>query len=236
MASVSDLELMEELNCRFVRASLWDYGAGDLAEPVSRSVSSHLGSCRDCDLRRLEVSSMRTGLRQLPVKTAPPMVEIRLKVLASRERSRLLARRDFSAWLRDKRSRAKLLFDHLLKPFAVPAMGGLLASFLCFGVLVDNLQLRSAWDGGKPLGLFTQVTIADLSPFCSRGRDVMVELTVDADGSVTDYTLPPGQSTPEEMQEIGNLILYSRFTPATRFGQPVSSKLFFNISHVSVKG
>src|SRR5947209_8961513 len=108
MVTVSDREAREELNCRFVQASLWDYGAGHLAESVSRSVSSHLGSCRDCDLRGLEVGSMRTGLRHLPVKTVPPMVAVRLRVLASRERSRLLVRRDFSAWLREKRSKAKL--------------------------------------------------------------------------------------------------------------------------------
>src|SRR5437660_607495 len=131
----------DELNCRVVRSSLWDFSSGALEGSVSRSVSSHLGACRECDLRRLEVSSMRAGLRQIPARQAPPMLETRLRVLASRERSRLLARRDFPAWLREKALRARLLFDNLLKPFAVPAAGGLLASFLCFGVLVDNLQL-----------------------------------------------------------------------------------------------
>lgn len=228
--------MMEELNCRTVRGSLWDYSSGALDEQASQSIASHLGACRDCDLRRLEVGSLRSGLRNLPVRRAPAILNTRLLVLASRERSRFLARRNFTAWLKETGSRARLSFDNLLKPFAVPAAGGLLASFLCFGVIVDTLHVQPGWDKDMPMGLFTQVTFAETSPFCRNQSDLLVELTIDADGNVTDYSLPQGATSPAQLQEIGNLIMYSTFTPATRFGQPVASKQYLIMSHVNIRG
>ena len=90
----------------------------------------HLGECRECALHRAEVRSLRTGLKSLPEKSVVSAAATRLRVIASRERSRQALRRDLAARLRDLRSRAKLMFDNLLRPIAVPAAGGMLASFL----------------------------------------------------------------------------------------------------------
>jgi len=226
---------MDELTCKSARASLWDYSAGILEERKRRAVASHLGDCRECGRLGGEVASLRTGLRHLPVIRPPALVRTRLQILASRERSRALARQDPAAWLKERASRARLFFDNLLRPFAVPAAGGLLASFLCFGILVNNLHVQADWDNDMPLGLYTEVAITEMSPFCTH-RDVMVQLTVDASGNVTDYFVPQGTTTPEELREIGNLILYSTFTPATRFGQRLSSKRMVLIAHMDVKG
>jgi hypothetical protein len=216
---------------------MWDYMAGSLAEGDRRGIATHLNVCRDCESHRGEVRSLRTGLKQLPVRQVPPVLGTRLRVIASRERSRLLLRRDFKTWMGEQASRAKLFFDHLFKPFALPAAGGILASFLCFGVIVDTLHVVPDWEDDMPIGLFTEISINELSPFCFTGRDVMVQLTVDSSGNVTDYALPQNmKASREEQLEIGNLVFYSSFTPATRFGKPVSSKRLFYISHISIKG
>ncbi|HVW85527.1 MAG TPA: zf-HC2 domain-containing protein [Bryobacteraceae bacterium] len=228
---------MEELNCKTVRRSLWDYVGGALDASERREIGWHLEACRECELHQAEVRSLRSGLRHLPVRHVPPMVNTRLRVLASRERSRQLARQDFASWMAEQKSRAKLFFDNLLKPFAVPAAGGVLASFLCFGVIVDNLHVIQDLRNDLPVGISTDVAIDELTPFSFRGQDLMVQLTVDSTGHVTDFELPQtANPTPAELQEIGNLVLYSTFTPAFRFGRPVASKRYFYIGHISVKG
>ena len=60
------------------------------------------------------------------------------------------------------------------------------------------------------------------------GHDVMVQLTVDhRTAMVSDFEVPQGsRRSPEELQEIGNLVLFSTFTPATAFGQPVTGKIW----------
>jgi len=248
---------MEELNCKTVRANLWDYatqvraGSGDdcgrmlesceMTSIDPRLIDAHLDTCRDCDRCLADVSSVRKGFRHLPVQAVPPLVETRLQVLASRERSRQLLRLNPAAWLRDKLSGAMMAFDNFLRPYAVPAAGGLMASCLCFSLIARTLEFRPyiAGEDDMPIGLYTAVTF-DASPFSFPGKDVTVELTVDANGAVTDFTpitQPDGsQPTQEELRQIAGLVLYSAFTPATAFGQRVSSKRLFALHHLDFAG
>jgi hypothetical protein len=232
--------MMEELNCKSVRSSLWDYMAGTLALNDRAMIDEHLGECRECVLHRAEVRSLRAGLKNLPkslpTKNVSAMLRTRLRVIASRERSRQALRRDLAARLADLRSRARLVFDNLLRPVAVPAAGGLLASFLCFGVIVDTLHYHPEWQNDIPVGLYTQVTIDDVSPFSVNGNDVIVQLTVDQDGKISDFEIPQGTGSPEELREIGNLVLYSSFVPATAFGQRVTGKILVSVHHINIRG
>ena len=229
--------MMNELNCSAVRSSLWDYTSGTIDERDRAEIESHLRECRECVLHRGEVRSLRQGLNNLPALGVPELLNTRLRVLASRDRSRRLERRDFASWVAEQGSRFRLFFDNLLRPFAVPAAGGILASVLCFGTVLDTLHVMPEWDNDIPLGISTEVAIDELSPFSCGGHDVKVQLSVDSTGNVTDYELPDsGHASPEELQEIGNLVLYSSFSPAVRAGRAVASKRFVIISHISVKG
>jgi hypothetical protein len=233
--------MIDEMNCNSVRSALWDYTAGTLDETEREILRGHLRDCRECDLHRAEVRSVRTGLRGLPGKHASSLLSTRLKVIASRERSRLLLRRDLAARLSDLRTNAKLVFDNLLRPIAVPATGGILASFFCIAMIVDTLHFHPEWQPDIPVGLFTQVTIDGLSPFSVNGPDVTMQLTVDPSGAVSDFELSQDgknnrRASPEEMKEIGNMVLYSTFTPATSFGQPVSGKILVGSRHINIRG
>lgn len=228
---------MEEVNCRTVRGSLWDYTAGTLDESGKRAVASHLQECRECGLHRAEVRSVSFGLKSLPQLNVSDMLGTRLRVIASRERARHLLRRNLAARFEEFRSRMKLLFDNLLRPIAIPAAGGLLASSLCFGMIVDTLQFYPDWDDDIPVGFYNQVAIDDVSPFTdSGGQDVLVQLTIDRNGNVIGYEVPQRNATPAELKEIGNLVIYSSFTPAMAFGDRVSSKLLVHIQHMNVRG
>jgi putative zinc finger protein len=224
----------DALSCKSVRSVLWDFAAGTLDESDRLMVAAHLAACRECDLHRAEVRSVRAGLKSLPEKTVSPLLRTRLRVIASRERARQVLRRNLAARIADLRSRAKLVFDNLLRPVAVPAVGGMMASFLCFGAIVETLHVRPVWDNDIPFGVYTQVMIDDVSPFPLDGHDVMVQLTVDKDGKVSDFEVPQGAASPEQLRDIGNLVLFGSFVPATAFGQPVTGKILVTISHVSI--
>ena len=230
--------MIDEYDCSTHQRQLWDFTAGVLPNNERETVASHLGSCRDCFLESEDVAFMHSSLHRLPRKTAPSLLNTRLQVLASKERSRLLLRRTLAIRFREFRSRVKLTFDNLLRPLAVPAAGGVLASFLCFGVLVDTLHIDRVYGNDIPIGLYTSVVLDDASPFSVKGKDamVLVQLTVDEKGNVSDFTLPQGSISQEEMQRIGNLVLYSSFRPATRFGRPVTSQILVNIQLLSIKG
>jgi len=229
--------VMEEVNCNSVRGSLWDYTSGTLDENSSSTIAAHLRECRECELHRAEVRSVSLGLKNLPQLQVSELLHTRLRVIASRERARQALRRNLAARMAEFRSRMKLAFDNLLRPIAIPAAGGMLASFVCFGMIVDTLQFNPDWNDDIPVGFYTQVAIDDVSPFTvNSAEDLLVELTIDPTGKVIGYEVPRGNATPDELKEIGNLVLYSSFTPAMAFGDRVSSKMLVHIQHVNVRG
>ncbi len=230
---------MTELRCKNVRSSLWDYAARALPESERAAVDSHLDVCRNCDRCLSDVSSLRNGFRHLPAQPVPPLLATKLRVIASRERSRQMMRLNPALWLRDKISSAVMRFDNFLRPLAVPATGGLLASCFCFSLIAHTLQLRPYVPGDDmPIGLYTEMTINDVSPFSLSRQDVTMEVAVDATGAVTNVTPMPqsgNKPTAEELNQIANLVLYSTFTPATRAGQKVASKRLLAIRHFEVR-
>ena len=224
------------LACKFVRGSMWDLAAGALTDAARTALLEHVEACPDCLRHQLEAKSLRSGLSHLPMRAVPSLLNTRLRVLASRERQRAELRRDWKGRLRESSWGLIQLFDNLLKPFAVPAAGGLLASVLCFGIIVDSLQVSRDIGYDIPVGLYTEVMIDELTPFGFHGHDVMLQLTVDSQGKVTDFEVMQAEgSSLDEVRDIGNLVMFSTFTPATRFGQRVSSKMLFAIRHVSAK-
>jgi hypothetical protein len=86
-----------------------------------------------------------------------------------------------------------------------------------------------------PLGVYTQVTVDQLSPFGFSSHDMVVELTIDKDGHVASY-LPQGTFTRDDIKQLGNLILFTTFAPATSFGQPTSGKVLVRSHRINVRG
>jgi len=230
---------MEDQNCNSYLNQLWDLASGRLARHKRDRLEAHLVACETCQEQEGDVKFLGAGLRALPRKNPPAILAVRLAVAASREHSRRKLRNSVATWFRDLPARARMTLDNVLKPLAIPATGGILASFLCFFVIIDALHIDYYPGMEAPLGYYTEVVLDDISPFethpAKDGRDVLVQLTVDEQGSVRDFT-PIGNVSAAEMQEIGNLVLYSSFRPATRFGRPVTGKILFNIQHCRVKG
>jgi hypothetical protein len=173
---------------------------------------------------------IRQALLDLPVAPVPADLAVKLRVLASHERERQVNR---FGWL--KRRRMEL--NDLFKLLAVPVAGGLLSSLLLFTAMVDTLNAQLYLNTRDvPLGVYTQVSVGNLSPFAGNGEDLMVEVTIDPHGRVSDFSVPNGKVSPEQLRQVGNLLLYSTFTPATADGQPVSGKILVALHHINVEG
>lgn len=215
-----------------------------LAAAEREEVSAHLKSCPSCSAHLQSIESVRAALRGLNQPPVPVALVTRLRVLASHERERQLARASFSTRLRHWADSASLLFDNLMRPLAVPLAGGILSALLLFGMLVPNLSFhhnftddQQLWASSAPGGRLVESLPGygaptwfwtgnspepwlDSSNPVVDGDDTVLELTIDATGRVSDYSVSRGQLTPE-MQSI---ILFSRFTPATQYGRPTSGK------------
>ena len=173
-------------------------------------------------------------LRALKPRPVPARLAAQLRVMASHERQRQLARRTWRDALGWWYTRIHLHMDNLMRPLALPFAGGLLSALVLFSMLVPTLNFRHNFRDDVPIfaDLYTNPTLLEPSPFCSGDDDFMVELTIDEKGQVADYRMSEGKMT----KELANDLLFSRFTPATFLGQPTFGKIYFRRSRMVVKG
>jgi hypothetical protein len=65
---------------------------------------------------------------------------------------------------------------------------------------------------------------------------VVVEAYINGEGQVYDYRIVSGPTDAETRSQVENLLLWSVFEPARRFGQPVRGLAVLSFSGVSVRG
>jgi anti-sigma factor RsiW len=225
------------MNCNTVQDSLSDHLDGCLSDQKRQDVVMHLNRCEQCGSRLREMERVRLALRTLPKKTVPESVAVALRVTASRERARALARRTFEPlfW------RARLWVDNLMRPLALPFAGGLVSAVVLFAVLLPTFAFRPIISGNDPpVRLFTEPAIKAQMPFSFDDDDVVVKVIVDGQGRMADYAIVEGPSlvnNPVLRRLIERKLLFTDFTPATSFGSPTVGTLYisFQREHIDIK-
>jgi hypothetical protein len=167
-------------------------------------------------------------LRSLPPRVPPTGLNTSLRVLASRERQRLMGRRGvrhiFASWL----ARTSLSSHDLLRPLALPAAGGVFSAIVLFSMwLVPTYPLRaktSALD--IPTQLTTGVQI-QRSVTAALSASVLVDVDVDDQGHLMGYQIVSGADVvadPLMRRRMETALWFTTFSPATAFGMPMAGK------------
>jgi len=224
------------MSCQFTQEFMSRYLDNRLGQPERSNVILHLAACGECATRHRQMVELRENLRSLPIALAPARLATELQVLASKELVRRRTQSSLSARMQAWRERARLLIDNLMRPLALPFVGGGLTSALfIFGMLMPNLGFLHNLANDTPSGIYTEASVIKVAAFASPGKssdDTVVEVQIDGQGHMVDYNLLQGKMT----GEIGNLLLFSTFTPATMFLQPTAGKVVIRRSQIVVKG
>ena len=190
----------------------------------------------------LNPDSIGQALRSLPAKTPPAGLRTSLRVIASRERQWRVAHRDLRSVIRFWRDRAELFCDGMVRSVALPFAGGVCSALVLFSMfVVPAYPLLTHDSSDVPTELTTQVSIKSMAPFNAGDTDVVVDVMVDGQGRMMDYAIVAGASVlanAETRRRLENALVFSNFTPATSFGQPMASRmrLWFHSSRIDVRG
>jgi hypothetical protein len=231
------------MNCHSVQHSLWAHLDGLLPEDETQRVLGHLARCRACALACEQRAQVRVGLGNLPSLSVPEELEIRLRVLSSRERVRRVSRKTVGAMVEHFTGRARLWAENLMRPLALPFAGGLLSAVVLFGMLVPNIALHRQVPAlnDVPTSLFSQATVKSSGPFGFADDDeFIVEVMVDGQGRMVDYWIAEGPSLTKDIKDIQvrrsieNRLVFTEFTPATAFFRPTYSRIFLSFSRSQI--
>jgi len=186
--------------------------------------------------------SIGEELRKLSVKVPSAELRTSLRVIASRERQRHLERRSFASIWNSWQGRAYLFFDNVVRAMALPVAGGVCSTLVLFSMfVVPAYPLLTRGDADVPTILKTPVAVKSMAPFSVGDTDVVVDVVVDEQGRMMDYAIVAGASVlanEQTRRRLENALVFSNFTPATSFGQPMMSKmrLWFHSSRIDVRG
>lgn len=186
---------------------------------------------RQVSEEHLSQEHLSTTLRSLPPRVPPAGLATSLRVIASRERQRLIEHRSpggiFAAWL----NRTRLSLQHMIRPLMLPATGGVFSAVVLFSMwLVPTYPLRAKMAVDIPTSLSTTVDVVDVvksSAGVGLTDSVMVDVEVDDQGHFVDYQVVSGASAvsdPTTRRRMENLLYFTKFAPATSFGMPMAGK------------
>ncbi len=177
------------MTCWSVNRRSTDYVDGRLRGAEKARVETHLRGCVRCEMRLQDHGSVRSTLRELPKAKSPLNLRTRLRVIASQER-KLILEADGSR-LRLLWNDWKFRFQQLMRPFTIPATGGLCSSLVLFGGLaftIGNTTRGAAYE--VPVMYASQID-ANLVPMELRSS-IVLTLSLDGNGRIMDYAFHNG--------------------------------------------
>ena len=213
---------------------------GRVSNTEGGKLPRHADGWREC---APSSSRLQASLRALPARSAPLELTARLRVVASKERARAIRRSSpGSMWLY-WRDRARVWSDNLMKPVALPVAGGLLSALFLFAILAPMYGIQDRYlIQDVPTILSTQAALRSSTvSFGVIDQDIVVDVLVDGNGQMLDYSVPAGQVWQYNARLrrcVENTLLCTQFKPATIFGQPRPGTIRFTLrrNHVEVKG
>jgi hypothetical protein len=240
------------MKCHTVRARLAGYLDDGLASAPApqerREISQHLESCEECREELQRYRKLCVLLSRVPRAVPPADLAVRIKVAAAQAQ-------ETWGWAhrwQHVKDRVEILFDNVFRPFTVPATGGLFSAFVIF-VFVLHMILPGitvqADPNDIPTGLLRPAELISLGdypvaavveaqhPDVNSQRDLLVDVTVDAQGQMTNYNIITGPDTPELRHQLDQMLIFSRFRPMLSFGRPTAGgHVVLSFSAVHVRG
>ncbi|MDA1315859.1 MAG: zf-HC2 domain-containing protein [Acidobacteria bacterium] len=211
------------MTCRSARNQLGSYLDGALGVLSRWLLRRHLVMCQAC----FADYESRGGLRELVGEWAsvPFPLSVRTRTLVAV--SRRLSSRSWEL--------LTMRAQNFMRPLAIPAVGGVLSAVMLFaGFFSDVALIRGTFQDDVPLTYLTKAwisepTLAEIPGFAPE-QDVTVEVFIDRSGRVYDMRMLPLTTLSAAAglkieSQIRNILLTTRFDPATRFGQPVFGRI-----------
>ena len=240
------------MKCTTVRNNLAGYlddaltGAERVRERAA--IREHLEGCRACREELQRFRKLAVLLSRVPKNVPPADLAVRIKVAAAQ----IQHAQDWPSRWRHLRDRAEILLDNVFRPLTVPATGGFFSAILVFALvfqmIVPGITVRAV-ENDVPINLMRPAKLVTLSDYpqswapeqhdgeLSLPHGLLVDVTVDAQGHMTDYQILSGPSSLELRRQLDQMLLFSRFNPMLSFGRPTSGgHVVLSFSAVRVRG
>jgi hypothetical protein len=225
-------------DCKAMQTKFTEYLDGRLSGREMQAVAAHLDRCVGCASEWKSLEYMQLLLAGLGPASEPDDLTLRIRVAISQERARR-SQGPFHA--------LDVAWRNTVGPLLLHAAAGFASAVLLLGTVIVLVGMFAQPESvqasaDEPLGQVTAPRFLYLSSVAGEDQmdalsgPVVIEAYVNGSGQVYDYRIVSGPADDATRQQVENLLLWSRFEPARRFGQPVPGMAVLSFSGVSVRG
>ena len=222
--------------CSSIQQQFSRYLDGDVPGTRMLDISRHLESCADCAGEFAAWQKSQTLVSALGPTKVPEDLALRLRVAISQESRNST---------RERLSRFHSRWENTFQPFLLRAAAGFASAIFLVGtaaMLVGTVTSPEPVEARDvpleistgPHLLYSSFQLAD--DIGDHNDPIVLQVFVDAHGRVYDYKVLSGQVDEKARQSIDNLLLFSVFSPARSWDQPVRGTTLMSFSGISVKG
>jgi hypothetical protein len=199
-------------------------------------IGKHLESCAGCATEFAAWQKSQTLVSNLGPTKVPEDLALRLRVAISQESRNST---------RERLGRFQSRWENTFQPFLLRAAAGFASAIFLVGtaaMLVGRFtspEPVEAQDVPLQVSTAPRLLYSSFQPIDAIGahnNPVVLQVFVDGHGRVYDYKVLSGQIDAKTRYSIENLLIFSVFTPAQSFDQPVRGTTLMSFSGISVKG
>jgi hypothetical protein len=213
------------MTCWSTRRKSSDYVDGRLRGSERSRVAAHLAACDGCSQAVDDLSAVRSTLMDLPDPVAPDRLRTNLLVIASVERKAIRSSRLERLW-----NRWRFRMNELMRPFTIPATGGVLSSLVLFSALAFMIGTTTRAVAYEVPVLYADKIDPNLVPVELRSS-VVLTLSLDGKGRITDYAVQDGSSSfvGDTTRLQYNNIALPEFRSVLALAQPVNRDISISV-------
>jgi anti-sigma factor RsiW len=224
--------------CNEVQTRFTEYLDGRLSGREMQAVAAHMEHCRECTGEWRSFEKAQAALAALGPVPVPEDLPLRIRVAISHER----ARRTQSLF-----HGFDLAWRNTFGPFLFRAAAGFASAVLLMGSIGALISVFAQPEvaqatADEPLGNVTAPrflyisSVVNGNQVATTSEPVTVEAYINPAGEVYDYRIISGPVDEATRAQVENLLLWYRYEPARRFGQPISGLAVVSFSGISVRG
>ncbi len=222
--------------CSHIQHQFSRYLDGDVPGTRMLEITKHLETCANCSHEFDAWKKSQAMVADLGTTRVPPDLALRLRVAISQESRNST---------RERLGRFHIRWENTFQPFLLRAAAGFASAIFLVGtaaMLVGTFtspEPVEARDVPLEVSSAPRLLYSSFQPAEDIGgldNPVMLQVFVDSDGRVYDYKVLSGAVDAQTRDAINNLLLFSVFSPARSFDQPVRGTALMSFSGVSVKG
>jgi predicted anti-sigma-YlaC factor YlaD len=222
--------------CSHIQHQFSRYLDGDVPGTRMLEISSHLESCGDCAGEFAAWRKSQTLVSALGPTKVPEDLALRLRVAISQESRNST---------RERLNRFHSRWENTFQPFLLRAGAGLASAIFLVGTVAmlvgtfTSPEPVEARDVPLEISSAPRLLYSSFQPADAIGdhdNPIVLQVFVDGQGRVYDYKVLSGQVDAQARQSIDNLLLFSVFSPARSWDEPVPGTTLMSFSGISVKG